>query len=115
MTRRVRQRGVVTAELAVGLIVVAIVATVACFTVSLVISQGRCEAAAAQIAREVARGDKSGERTARKAVPEGGTVAVSTRQGWVTVTVTQRRAWGRLGPLTLTGRATVPLEPGEQP
>ncbi|WP_203567813.1 TadE family type IV pilus minor pilin [Aestuariimicrobium ganziense] len=103
----------VTVELAVGVLVSALLLTVLSGVVGLVILQDRCRDVAGLIAREIGRGDARGEARARTQVPAGSTVDVRTSQGWVRVTVTTEQRWGRLGPVTLTGSAEVPLELGE--
>ncbi len=110
---RALQRGMVTAELAVSILSAAILMTIAAWTIGLVGLHGACRASAAEIARQVARGDTEAADRARGAVPEGAAVATRSSGGWVTITVTARRSLGRIGPVTLTGSATAPYEPGE--
>lgn len=109
------ERGMVTVELAIGTLSVAMAILVGVFVIAVVGSQARCSQAAAQIARAAARGDASAERRARETVPQGSTIEVTSSEGWVVVRVSRRASLGRLGPFTITGTATMPIEAGVSP
>ena len=67
------------------------------------------------IADQLARGDKAVAAKARGNVPQGATVSTSTSAGWVRVRVSAERSMGRVGPITVVGTASAPLEPGQTP
>ena len=94
-------RGMVTVEMAVSLITAALVVEDACRTT------------AAQVARQVARGDTASARQAERHAPTGAQVSTRSSGGWVEVTVQVDRSLGRLGPVHLRGQARSPMEPGE--
>lgn len=114
-TRDRGQRGMITVELAIGLLVVALAMAVAAFTVSLIAVQTRCGDTAAAVARQLARGDATGAAGARATAPRGARVQVASTSSTVTVTVSVDESLGRLGPFHLAARSEAVLEPGVQP
>lgn len=102
----------VTVEFAIGLIAAALGLAFAAGVVGVVILQGRCQDVATQVARHAARGDDRLEARARASAPKSAEIEVTESDGWVTVTVTAKRSWGRLGPVTVKGTATMPKESG---
>lgn len=67
------ERGMVTAELAVGLLALSVVVVIAVWTVGLVVVRTQCSDVAAQVARQLARGDQQQADAARgRAPPRGG-------------------------------------------
>jgi len=104
-------RGMVTFELAVGILSAALVATMLCWMVSLVTLHIRCADAASQVARSAARGDQAGVAQAESRAPAGAQVQINQADGVVTVTVSAQSSLGVIGPVTMTGVATMPLEP----
>lgn len=105
----------VTAELAVSLLAAAVLVCLAAWAVGLVSLQGSCRSSASEIADQLARGDTSVAAKARHNVPQGATVSTSTSAGWVRVRVSAERSMGRVGPITVVGTASAPLEPGQTP
>jgi hypothetical protein len=105
----------VTAELAVSILAAVVVMTIASWTVGLVGLSGACRSSAAEISRQLARGDAASANRAKQQVPKGATVTTRSADGWVTVTVNAQRSLGKLGPVSLSGQATTPYEPGETP
>ncbi|MSS44915.1 hypothetical protein FYJ43_02370 [Cutibacterium sp. WCA-380-WT-3A] len=103
----------VTVELAVSLIAAALVVVASCWVVGLVVVEDACRTTAAQVARQVARGDTESARQAERNAPTGAKVSTSTSGGWVTVTVRVDRSLGRIGPVHLRGQARSPMEPGQ--
>ncbi|MFC6357776.1 TadE family type IV pilus minor pilin [Luteococcus peritonei] len=104
----------VTAELAVGLLAAALAAVFACWTVSLVVLQTRCEEVAGQVARQLARGDQGAADRARGRAPQGARVDITRADGTVRVQVDVDSSLGAVGPVHLRGAAVADLEPGEQ-
>lgn len=108
-------RGMVTVELAVSILAAVVLMTIAAWTVGLLGLEAACRASAAEIAQQLARGDTAAATRATQNVPQGAAVTTTTTAGWVSVDVTAKRSLGKLGPVTLSGRATTPYEPGETP
>lgn len=103
----------VTVEMAVSMLTAVLVVLAGCWVVSLVAVENACRSTAAQVARQVARGDADSAREAIKHAPTGARVDTHTASGWVTVTVSVDRSLGRLGPVHLRGAAHSPMEPGQ--
>lgn len=103
----------VTAEIAMNLLVISLLAAVGAWVVSLVLVQSACGDVAAQVARQVARGDQAEARKAADHAPRGAHVETTTAGGDVTVTVSVDRSLGRIGPVHLRGQAVIAVEPGE--
>ncbi|WP_420113898.1 TadE family type IV pilus minor pilin [Pseudactinotalea sp.] len=115
--RQPRDRGSVTAELALGLPAVVLALVVVLLVASAAIAQVRCTDAARAAARAAALGEDSATVVAIATDLAGSEahVSVSESGGWVTVEVSRPVATGWLGGSSLTARAevAVPAEPGE--
>ncbi|MEL4503636.1 TadE family type IV pilus minor pilin [Luteococcus sp. H138] len=105
-------RGMVTIELAVGLLTAGLAVVLACWVVNLVILQTRCADTAAQVARQLARDDQPAAQQAQQRAPKGATTRISHAERTVTVRVDLDARLGKLGPVHLVGGATADLEPG---
>ena len=79
----------------------------------LVVVEDACRTTAAQVARQVARGDTASAWQAESNAPTGAKVSTTTSGGWVNVTVEVDRSLGRIGPVHLRGQARSPMEPGQ--
>jgi hypothetical protein len=101
----------VTFELAVGILSATLVTTMLCWMVGLVTLHIRCADAASQVARYAARGDDAGVATAESRAPAGAQVRVDQSGDTVTVTVSAQSSLGSIGPITMTGSASMPKEP----
>lgn len=108
-------RGMVTVELAVSILAAVVLMTIAAWTVGLLGLEAACRTSAAEIAQQLARGDTAAATRAKQNVPQGASVTTTNTAGWVSVDVTAKRSLGKLGPVTVSGRATTPYEPGETP
>jgi Flp pilus assembly protein TadG len=112
--RRARDRGTVTAELAIVLPAVVLVLVVAMTTAGAALAQVRCADAARAGARVAALGDDLPR--VRSAVGEvaGAGAAVEVRRAgdWVIVRV-ERALTSRWGPLVAAAEARAWVEPGE--
>lgn len=106
------QRGMVTFELAVGILAAAVLAGILAWTVSLVVVSARCVDSATAIARQLARGDTRAAGRAKDAAPRGSTVRIHRQEDRVVVVVSTRERFGLVGPVSLTGQATAFWEPG---
>ena len=107
---RARSRGMVTIELAIGILSAGIVAVLLCWMIGLVTLHIRCTDAASQVARYAARGDAAGVSAAQQRAPAGAHVEVVQSDAAVTVTVSAQSSLGAIGPVTMTGTATMPKE-----
>ena len=109
---RLRNRGMVTAELAIGILTATMVAIALSWGVHLLAVQTECSDVAAQIARAEARGDSAAADEARQRAPSGAKVTVDTSGSGVQAKVAVAVAFGNLFAVTVTGDATMPKEPG---
>ncbi|MCL2782982.1 MAG: hypothetical protein FWD80_03290 [Propionibacteriaceae bacterium] len=106
------QRGMVTAELAIGILSATMVAFVLSWGVHLIAVQTVCADVAAQVARAEARGDAAAANEARQHAPDGATLDIAKTGTEVHVTVSVRISLGRLISMPVTGQAAMPKEPG---
>ena len=112
---RHRRRGMVTAELAVGLLVAVLVTMMGAWTVNLIAVEATCRDVATQVARQMARGDEDAAAAAGRRAPSGASVDVNRAGDEVRVLVRVDRSLGRIGPVRLAGTAVAVLEPGVSP
>ena len=105
-------RGMVTAELAIGILSATMLAVFLCWGVSLVVVHTECADVAVQIARAEARGDAISSAEAKKHAPAAATVTVDKTGDQVRVTVSTPVTYGHFVTITVTGHATMPKEPG---
>jgi Flp pilus assembly protein TadG len=111
---RRRDNGMVTAELAMCLPVLALVLLVALAAVSVTAQRLRAQDAASEVARASARGDPgSGARLFKQTAPAGSKFSVATTGGMVTVIVhaSLRPLGGWLGSYSIDERAVAEVEP----
>ena len=119
--RQLDDAGMVTAELALTMPALVLVAATALGGVIAVTDQLRCADAAATAARLAARGEtETTVRTAAlRAAPNGATLELSISHGVVTAVVTDRLdahgLLGRLPTLTVRQRSVAAVEPGASP
>jgi hypothetical protein len=108
-----KERGMVTAELAVTTLAAFAVLTMMCWGIYLVVTQLRCVDAAAAVARQAARADAAAVAKAKAGAPTGATIMIEKRPNLVTVTVRVRaRPLGRwMAGVPLEARAQVVPEP----
>ena len=108
-----KERGMVTAELAVTTLAAFAVLTMMCWGIYLVVTQLRCVDAAAAVARQAARADAAAVAKAKAGAPTGATIMIDKRPNLVTVTVQVRaRPLGRwMAAVPLEARAQVVPEP----
>ena len=121
-TKRQKQgceRGMVTAEAALALMALVVVALGMVWAVTVVTQQARCMDAARDTARAVARGDTvvASRSEGRRSAPRGASIDVRIRGGIVTVDVSHdvRPRWRMLSALPrvpVSARAVVAVEPG---
>lgn len=109
------ERGMVTAEIALGMLLVAAMAVVMGWLGGVIVMQQRVDDSAVQIARQQARGDTAAVARARADAPDGATVDIRRDGEEYVVTVRCRPStsvpW--LAAPELSGTARVQAEPGQ--
>ena len=111
-----RDRGMVTAELALGLVVVVFATVVLAWGLSLVIRQMLLEDAVAEVARQVAREDAEAVEAARGDAPPGARITVESGDRITLVSgELDSGPPGRRAVVTLRAEARVLTEPGLGP
>jgi len=113
----VRDRGMVTAELAVAVPVVVVVLALGLSAIRLGIDEVRCVDAARLAARALARGDSEGSARALAvtAGPPGASVVVGSTGAEVSATVSASRDLAGWRMLIVRGSATAAKERVEEP
>jgi hypothetical protein len=112
---RRRDRGMVTAELAVAIPVVVVVLALGLSAVRLGIDEIRCVDAARLAARALARGDSEAvaRSAAASAAPAGADIALGARGSEVSATVSASRDLAGWRVITVRGAATAAREEAE--
>ena len=105
-------RGMVTAELALGILTATMMAVMLAWGIHLIVVQTECSDVAAQVARAEARHDSASASAARERAPAGAAVDLATVDGHVVVEVSLPVSFGRVVSVTIVGRAVMPMEPG---
>jgi len=107
------ERGMVTAELALGMVSAIFVLIFGCWAIVLGVLQLGCIDTAAETARQAARGDQQAVRSAEADAPRGATVTVKTVGDRVVVDVAlfARPGGLRLPAVRLSAHAETLLEP----
>lgn len=105
-----RERGMVTFELATGLLAATILTVMLGWCISLVSLQARCQDTAYAMARQVARGDDAAADQALHDGPAGAQAETSTDDGQVRVVVSVDASIGSFGPVRVQGEAIVTAE-----
>lgn len=109
---RLRERGMVTAELAIGILTATLIAVGLCWGLSVVVVHTMCADVAAQVARAEARGDATASDEARGHAPAGASISVDKSGDQVRVAVTTAVRLGHVVAVQVTGMAVMPKEPG---
>lgn len=114
---RTVDRGMVTAELAIGTGAVAILFALLTGGIGVLAAQMGCQSAATEIARQTARGDRGAVSAAQGRLPDGASVTVTRGGGGALAVVSlAARPWGdRLPPVPVRAEAMAIWEPGETP
>lgn len=106
-------RGMVTAELSVAILAALAVLVMLCWGITLVALQLQCVDAAAEVARQSARGDEAAVRRAEQDAPDGARISVG-HEGPVTkvrVDLSVKGLLPGLPTVTLSSDAVVLTEP----
>lgn len=106
------ERGMVTVELAIGVLIAAIVTTGLVAGITVGLAHAAASASAQQIALHTARGDAPGVLRAREEVPRGGSVEITREEAGVEVAVTLRPRMPVVGEVAMTARSWARWEPG---
>ncbi len=108
------ERGMVTAELGLASLLLAVALVVVVWVVSVLALLARCQQAAWEVARQEARGDRVAAQRARAEAPAGAGIGVSRRSGqvWVVVELAAQPWTDWLPAVPLSARAVASLEPG---
>ncbi|MDR0284900.1 MAG: pilus assembly protein TadE [Propionibacteriaceae bacterium] len=114
VSRRKRERGFVTVELAFAALGIGLAVVLCAGLVRVSLAQVRCSDAAAEIARQAARDDLDAVRVIKAGLPEAAAVDMARDGDLVVVTVAMDVApWGSwLPPIRTHARATVVHEAG---
>lgn len=106
--------GMVTAELGMASLLLAVAVVVVAWLVAVLGLLARCQNTAWEIARQEARGDQVAVQRARSSAPPGARVGIDRTSGQVTVRVElAARPWAAWLPVVpLTAQAVTLLEPG---
>lgn len=110
--KRRSQRGMVTAELAIGILTATMLAFALCWGVRLIVIHTECADVAAQVARAEARADTTAAAEARQRAPGGASIETDRSGNAVRVDVSLPVSLGHILTITVTGSATMPKEPG---
>lgn len=109
-----RERGMVTAEIALGTLAVIMVAVAIAWLIGGLTQQVRCADVASEVARQEARGDRAAADRARGRAPRGASVETVREGGQVVTTVRlDYRPLEAAPAVSLRARSVVLLEPGE--
>lgn len=100
----------VTFELAVGTLSAVVVTALLAWGIGLVALQARCHDTAAQIARQLARGDQAAAQEALARGPQDASMTVDDKDGNVSVVVRVAARFGAVGPVDVRGGAQMPRE-----
>lgn len=111
-SRKSSSRGMVTAELAIGILTATMLTISLAWGIHLIAIQTECADVAAQVARAEARGDAVAAAMARDQAPVGAAIEVDRSGSQVRVSVTIEVSFGHLINVTVSGHATMPKEPG---
>ncbi len=112
---RSSERGMVTVELAIGVVAATLVAAFLAGLTLLGVAQAACAETASQVARQTARGDVVAVREAEERAPAGAVVEVSRDGRGVSARVTAPFRLLSLAAAELTVEAWAAYEPGVGP
>lgn len=112
-TRRLAQRGMVTVELALGIVTVTLLTAVLTTIIALGVQQAAIAESAAEIARQTARGDDDAVKAAKDRSP--GTATVKPEREGVRVCVERDARVFGVGAVALSAEAYAAWEPGAGP
>lgn len=100
-----KSRGMVTAEIAVGILSLAVLTAIMAFTISLISLRGACADVAAQVARQLARDDQVAAAAAQARAPQGSRVEVRREGSLIIVQVSAEARFGNVGSIPISATA----------
>lgn len=109
------ERGLVTVELAIGFLTASLLAITLAGLVILGVTQAAAQRTAAEVARQLARGDQPAADRARAEAPRGGTVTVTQVEQGVEVRVRAPLRILGVGRVEVSAKAWARYEPGAGP
>ena len=109
------QRGMVTVELAVGVVTAVVVTACLVSLAMLGVAQSACAESSAQLARQSARGDTRAVQAARDRAPDGARISIDRQAGGVEASVTLGVRVLGLGEMEVGAQAWAAYEPGQGP
>ena len=115
MSRPGGQRGLVTVELAVGIVTATLLTACLVSLTMLGVVQAACQEAGSQVARQTARGDGEAVSAALARAPAGAEVEVDRQADGVRVTVAAPVVVVGLGTVSVTSEEWAAYEPGVGP
>lgn len=107
------ERGMVSVELALGILTLVAITAFLGWVLSVGITQARVNDAALRAARSIARGEEIATDQVAELAPPGSDVEISNRGGYTVVRVIAQASFAGFGSVTLTGVASYPTEPGQ--
>lgn len=102
---RANQRGMVTVEIAIGILTLAMVTVMLGFAVSMIGLHGACADVASQVARQLARDDIKAAEEAKARAPRNARVDVQFQDSLVQVEVSVDATFGRVGSIPIKAKA----------
>lgn len=115
MSARLRQRGMVTVELAIGFVTAAVLLAALITMGQIGVTQAACAESSAQLARQAARGDDAAVAAAERRLPREGRAELTRGQDGVHAVVTAEVAVLGIGRVPVSAEAFAAYEPGEKP
>ncbi|MDF1487678.1 TadE family type IV pilus minor pilin [Tessaracoccus caeni] len=112
---RLRQRGMVTVELAIGFVTATLLLAVLISLGQIGVTQAACAESSAQLARQEARGDQAAVEAAENRLPPGGSVKTTRKKDGVRVLVSAEVRVLGFGRVPVSAEAFAAYEPGEVP
>lgn len=106
------ERGMVTIELAIGLVTALTVAVFLTWIILLGVAQAKIQETSSQIARLSSRGDSAAVAKAIKDAPSRAKVTVGRSAGNIDVKVTLPVSFLNVGEVVLSANSNYPVEPG---
>lgn len=103
-------RGMVTVELAIGILALAMVTVMLGFAVSLVGLHGACADVASQVARQLARDDFKAADAAKARAPKNASIRIDNSDSLVRVEVSVNASIGRVGMVPISATAVASHE-----
>ncbi|HMR49589.1 MAG TPA: hypothetical protein PKE40_09900 [Arachnia sp.] len=112
---RLRQRGMVTVELALGFVTATVMLAGLVTMGQIGVAHAACAESSAELARQAARGDEAAVAAAESRLPRGGRAELERRIDGVRAVVVAEVAVLGIGQVPVGAEAFAAWEPGEAP